>query len=388
MQKQLSIRISSVTRQAGLALAALAALMNAQAVLAHPRDMTLSSLHLAEEGVRIETILPDAIIDALPSAQADGASADRAARVARGYRLESESGPCPVVGEPRAWRLNDIDARRYVVDYRCPASPPAHLTLHYTLATGVLADGREHENFLTARIAGHALDTVLTRRQNSTTIPVAHLLEQSGRALPPDFESTGIATPGTADFLWLGTEHILAGLDHVVFLVGLFLLTMGTRALLGVISAFTLGHSVTLGLSTLGLYSPVPWIAESVIALSIVYLGAENLYALSRRTPQDAGQRHSLTRHRWAVAGLFGLMHGFGFSYVLRDMGLPEDAMFSSLLGFNLGVEIGQLLVVAALVPVLAWMWKRFSVAAVSVPCSLALLAIGSWWLAERTLLG
>ena len=103
----------------------------------------------------------------------------------------------------------------------------------------------------------------------------------------------------------------------------------------------------------------------------------------SNRTEQE---RRTLTRRRWAVAGLFGLVHGFGFSTVLRDMGLPEGAMVSSLLGFNLGVEIGQLLIVATLVPLLAWLWRLMGFRSVSISLSIVLLLLGSWWLVERTL--
>ena len=88
------------------------------------------------------------------------------------------------------------------------------------------------------------------------------------------------------------------------------------------------------------------------------------------------------------MAGLFGLIHGFGFSYVIRDLGLPEDAQVHSLMGFNLGVEIGQLLIVATLVPVLAWLWGKLGQRAVSIPLSLIILALGGFWLVERTVLG
>ena len=175
----------------------------------------------------------------------------------------------------------------------------------------------------------------------------------------------------------------------MVFLVALFLIGMSLSALFAVVTAFTVGHSVTLGLSTLGLYSPEVWIAESVIAVSIVYLGLENLYALLRRDPdRSETERRRLTRRRWAVAGLFGLIHGFGFSYVIRDLGLPEEAQVRSLMGFNLGVEIGQLLIVATLVPVLAWLWGKLGQRAVSIPLSLIILGLGGFWLVERTLLG
>ena len=353
---------------------------------AHPKDMTTSSLIVSQEGIRVQTVLPDALVETIRQATPENAATKRADLVAQGYQFATESGPCSVADQPRAWHLADIDARRYVVDYRCPNGLPSTLTLTYTLA-GV-SKSTNHENFFQAQIAGQTLDTVLTARENIYSIPLEHLLSQSSVTVPSDFAGQAIPTPGPVDFLFLGIKHILVGTDHIVFIAGLFLLTMGWGAMFSVITAFTVGHSLTLALSGLGFYTMTPWIAESIIALSIVYLGAENLYTLYRNG-NEAGERgRSAARRRWAVAGLFGLIHGFGFSYVLKDLGLPEGSLWSSLAGFNLGVEIGQLLILSIFVPVLAWMLRYFNPAAIAGLCSTSILAVGCWWLAERTLMG
>ena len=354
--------------------------------VAHPEDMTLSSLQVAEDGIRIETVLPNSFVEAI-SRNENGQPP--LAVAASAYQLSSEKGPCPVQGTPRAWRLHDIDARRYVVDYACASPLPETLSIAYTLATRAGPEEAAHENFFSLALPGHTQNEIFTPDQDSLTVPVAEHLRTRGQRLPKRLSDNPIATPGALDFLGLGIKHILVGLDHVVFLVALFLIGMSLSALFAVVTAFTVGHSVTLGLSTLGLYSPEVWIAESVIAVSIVYLGLENLYALLRRDPdRSETERRRLTRRRWAVAGLFGLIHGFGFSYVIRDLGLPEEAQVRSLMGFNLGVEIGQLLIVATLVPVLAWLWGKLGQRAVSIPLSLIILGLGGFWLVERTLLG
>ena len=354
--------------------------------IAHPKGMTLSTLRLSQEGLRIETILPDSFVAAIAEAES---TQNLAEVVASAYEIKSESGPCTISGQPRAWRLNDIGARRYVVDYVCPDFSSQDFTLEYTLAARSPVQGKAHENFINVAWPHQPQNEVLTLSKSHLALPVKQFIQESEHPLPARLSETGIATPNALDFVWLGTQHILSGLDHVVFLVGLFLISMGWAALLAVISAFTVGHSITLGLSTLGLYSPAPWIAEVVIAVSIIYLGLENLYALLRRDPdRTKAESRRLSRRRWAVAGLFGLMHGFGFSYMLRDLGLPENAQFSSLLGFNLGVEIGQLLIVATLVPVLAWLWRRLGDRVVSIPISLAILFLGGWWLVERVASG
>lgn len=362
-------------------------LISAQSPSAHPKDMTTSSLIVSSQGVRVQTVMPDALVKTIASQLETSSGGPRNAVVASGYQLASESGPCRVWGEPSAFKLADIGARRYIVDYRCPDPQPRLLQLRYTLAGTDASGPAAHENFFQARIAGQTVDTVLTARQQVFEIPVQRLLVETGGSLAASFDDQEIPMPGPWDFLSLGVVHILAGTDHVVFLAGLFLLALGWRQLLPVVTAFTLGHSLTLALSALGIYSPEPWIAECFIALSIVYLGAENLHALFRKTSARTLNLRAVTRRRWIIAGLFGLIHGFGFSYILADLGLPEGSLWTALIGFNLGVEIGQLMIIALFVPLLAWSWQRFNPTAVSALASASILLAGCWWLAERALL-
>ena len=134
-------------------------------------------------------------------------------------------------------------------------------------------------------------------------------------------------------FIPAGIHHILIGPDHLLFLVGLLLLGGTVRQLLLVVTGFTIAHSVTLSLAVLDFVTPPGRIVEPVIALSIVYVGVDNLMARGGRDVRV-----------W-IAGIFGLIHGFGFASVLREMGLPTGALGWSLFSFNLGVEIGQLAV-------------------------------------------
>jgi hypothetical protein len=149
------------------------------------------------------------------------------------------------------------------------------------------------------------------------------------------------ASRGAGSFFPLGIEHILTGYDHLLFLLALMLRGGGLWSLLKIITAFTIAHSITLALAALDVVMLPSVLVESVIALSIAYVALENLlprYAVSRR---------------WAVSFLFGLVHGFGFSSVLREIGLPKENLLLSLLNFNLGVEVGQLTVVLLVVPIL-----------------------------------
>ena len=149
-----------------------------------------------------------------------------------------------------------------------------------------------------------------------------------------------------ADYLTLGVEHIFTGYDHLAFLFGLLLAAAakgkreGLRATLGIVTAFTVAHSITLITAALGLIRLPSRVVESCIALSIVYVAIENL-------------RASEPRRRWLVAFAFGLVHGFGFASVLGDLGLPSRGLVLSLVAFNVGVEVGQLAVVCLAFPVL-----------------------------------
>jgi hypothetical protein len=142
-------------------------------------------------------------------------------------------------------------------------------------------------------------------------------------------------------YLAAGVEHIVTGAEHIAFIVALILWGRRVWPLVGVVTAFTLAHSITLTLAVLDVVALPTALAEALVALSIVYVAAENFWVRD-------------LRRRWRVAALFGLVHGFGFASVLRDYGLPRDALLAALAGFNAGVEVGQIAVVVAAMSALA----------------------------------
>ncbi len=179
-----------------------------------------------------------------------------------------------------------------------------------------------------------------------------------------------------AGFFRLGVEHILTGYDHLLFLVALLLRGGRLVSLLKIITAFTVAHSVTLALAVLGVVTIPDRIIEPVIAASIVWVALENL--LLRNAPSQ----------RWLVSFLFGLVHGFGFASAIEPLALPRGRLALALLGFNLGVEAGQALVVVLLLPLLLWMrgsvWEPRMLRA----ASLVVAVVGCAWLIERLFLG
>ena len=175
-------------------------------------------------------------------------------------------------------------------------------------------------------------------------------------------------------FVASGVHHILIGPDHLLFLVGLLLLGGSIRQLVLVVSAFTAAHSVTLSLAALNIFSPSPRIVEPAIALSIIYVGADNLTVRGGRDVRG-----------W-IAFAFGLVHGFGFAGVLREMDLPARALGWSLFSFNVGVEIGQLFVVLAVASLLAAVRAKSEIAGrrLAVAGSVVVIVAGAFWFIER----
>ncbi len=191
-----------------------------------------------------------------------------------------------------------------------------------------------HEAQLTIEGLSATLTDVLVRVDRADGSTVNHLLRSSS----PSVDLNDNA-PSATSYLQLGIEHLLFGIDHVLFVVGLVLLIPGRLDLLKTITAFTVAHSVTLALSVLELVHVPQAPIEAVIALSILFL--------ARELVMPADQRSILTRARpWIMAMLFGLLHGFGFAGVLAEIGLPRDQLALSLFLFNVGIEVGQLLVI------------------------------------------
>lgn len=179
-------------------------------------------------------------------------------------------------------------------------------------------------------------------------------------------------------YVYVGFDHILPkGLDHILFVLGLFFLALKIRPLLWQVSAFTLAHTMTLALGALGIVRIPASIVEPLIAASIVYVGVENV--LSR----------GLTPWRPAVVFCFGLLHGLGFASVLTDFGLGSSHFVPKLIGFNVGVELGQLTVIAIAFLTVGLMFGRqdWYKTAVANPASIAIALVGGWWVVQRTVL-
>lgn len=172
-------------------------------------------------------------------------------------------------------------------------------------------------------------------------------------------------------FTWLGVEHIFLGYDHIMFLLALIAVGGRLRNLIKIVTAFTIAHSITLCLAALGIVElPAKWI-EVGIALSIAYVALENFWLRN-------------TDHRWMLTFVFGLVHGFGFANVLRELGLPTRGLIASLLSFNVGVEIGQIAIVALIFPLILWLNRQTFHRQVVWGVSSLIFLFGIGWCIER----
>lgn len=180
------------------------------------------------------------------------------------------------------------------------------------------------------------------------------------------------------DYIRIGFEHILPkGLDHILFVVGIFLLSPKLRPILWQVTAFTVAHTITLGMGTAGIVNLPPSFVEPLIAASICYVAVENIL------------RPTLSPWRPFVVFGFGLLHGLGFAGVLYEIGIPDGQFLLALLAFNVGVELGQLAVIAICF-LLVGIWfgkKEWYRRVLTIPASLAIALIGAYWVVERTLL-
>jgi hydrogenase/urease accessory protein HupE len=375
------------------------------AALAHISGFTDTSIQITATGIRILYTLPSDSLLELNAVPGQGDIAPPPAYLAAvrdGWSIRAAGERC-LITHARARALDKLPSYQYQLTYACPHGVDG-LSIGYGLFFERWAD---HENFVRVFMAGQRQRMRFTAENRTLSIPVAALLAQWGQPLASGFfdadPNRGLkeALAGGEDalprvvepaaslggisleqldpgFITLGLKHIFLGLDHVLFVVGLVLVTHSWRRLLLLVTSFTLAHSVTLGLSTLGLVDFPSRVTEPLIALTILYIGLENLWALRRRKqPRFREDGTGPVLRRAALVFAFGLIHGVGFSYVLREMGLRED-LLGSLLYFNVGVEAGQLAIIAATLP-LVLLWRRLSWGgALSALASLAVAGTGA----------
>jgi hydrogenase/urease accessory protein HupE len=262
------------------------------------------------------------------------------------------------VFRPAYLELREVGGGRYEVLWKVPADrrfagrvrfPEG--TVQTSVRRGVAAGGAHVERWTIERPGGLVGQTLrIEGLEGGATDVLARVERADGtsqveRLLPERPQLTLAAPPGLAQVarshLVFGVEHILGGVDHLLFVLALLLIVRGGRRIVATVTAFTAGHSLTLAAATLGLVRVPSAPVEAVIALSIAFVAAEVVHGLRGRPGLTA-------RAPWLAALGFGLLHGFGFAGALAEAGLPSQAIPLALFAFNVGVELGQLVFVAA----------------------------------------
>lgn len=391
------------------ALALLAALLCAAPAAAHERTVSYSTWEMALPRLRVTVRLSALDVSRLPWAAAAGPDFNTRLGGYLADRLTAsvDGAPCEVSRAPQ--RLT-AGADRVVFDWEltCPAGDALQLrsdVLH--------EEAPAHLHFARLRFAdGAALEHVLSEGEPTWTVSVA-----SGSSLGSSWLSV----------VMLGIKHILTGYDHLVFLLGLLLLGGRLGDVVRIVTGFTIAHSLTLALAVFGVARPPSGAIEALIGLSIALVATENLWLSGGRRPvvrwavvvalaalaglaaSGRGAVPALTLVglalfsacyfallglvdrpaplRAAVAFVFGLVHGFGFAGVLLEAQLPSERLATTLFGFNLGVELGQLACVLLLWPLLQAAWRvadgRWYRAIVDYG-SAAILTVGVYWFVGR----
>lgn len=402
-------------RAARAAICALALLAGADSQ-AHTRSVSYSSWEIGESGARVQLRIAQLELTRLPwgpvsPPQLPPPLADY---LVESLQLRAGAARCT----PTAPRALAAPRGRAVIEWRlqCPA---AALSIESALLLDV-APG--HLHFARLRGPDGAVsERVLSNAARRWTLPTA---AESGAA-----DSSG--GNSIARYGWLGVLHIATGYDHLIFLLGLLLLAASLREVAVVVTGFTVAHSITLGLAATGKLAPDAAAVESLIGFSIALVAAENswrlsggaravpaavvaallaaallaafgvgavpaatlaglalfcgcYFALLRRLQFAAALRPWAGRLRFAIAFGFGLVHGFGFAGVLAEIALPPERLLPALLGFNLGVELGQLAALALCWPLLRLLTSRGAGSTLLEAGSALICALGVFWMLSR----
>lgn len=356
----------------GAILAVLFSLLPLQQAAAH--DPGLSSLTIRQRANGLEATLTLAVKDAAQFVELDK---DRDGVVTQGEFAQAQS------------QLESVVARQIVIAADGKVAKHSSIHSHLDLNNNVeVLLNFDAVGFFNLEVQSKLIASLpLGHReylqiQNSSGEPIFERLLSAteDRATVQRSHASATAVPfesvrSFANFLSLGVKHILTGYDHLLFLFGLLLVARGFLSSLGIITSFTIAHSITLAMATLHLVQIPSRIVEPLIAASIVFVGIENLL------------RGDIPKARRLVPFGFGLIHGFGFASALREAGIGSGTggIILPLFSFNLGVELGQIMVAALALPII---WKLrenpIFIARWAPACSAAVVLLGSFWFVQR----
>ena len=381
----------------------------AQAAAAHTRSTSYSSWEIDGREARIRLRITQLELTRLPwgIVSPPALRPELAGYLLGALRLEAAGAPCPVVGAVRALAA---PRDRALIEWRVVCPPDGALAIRSEM---LLEVAPSHLHFARIRSGAEILERVLSNTERVWPLTTSQGAPETGS--------------GIGAYVVVGIEHIATGYDHLAFLLALLLLAARLGEVVTIVTGFTIAHSITLALAALGRVQPEAAAVEALIGLSIALVAAENGWLLSgrgRAIPRVVvgaliaagglaaagfggipgltllglalfsacffallGRVQRPARLRAALAFCFGLVHGFGFAGVLTEIALPQDRLLPALLGFNVGVEVGQLAIVSVVWPLL-WALSRFATGRphrlVMEIGTAAVCAMGLFWMVER----
>lgn len=235
------------------------------------------------------------------------------------------------------------------------------------------AKDTNYVNFLTVKQPEQSTQIALEGENREWLALVDGLQEGTESAVGAESENVVKETSDFWSFFKLGMHHILMGYDHLLFLLALIIRPQRVKELVAIITAFTVGHSLTIALGTLDIITLPSLLVESIIALSICYVAIENILKKE-------------IKYRWLITLIFGLIHGLGFSGLLKESLGSQTSITVELFAFNIGIEVIQLLLVFIFIPVMLYSYKKINSNKIVLPASIAISLMGGFWLIQRLL--
>jgi len=371
-------------------LIAMFSLYSPSKLFAHDSGITDTQIKIAHTKVQVTYTAP---LDDLTQAYTAPEKS-----IPQGWQLNNDGQAC-LIESLFQKNLEQINSTQYIMLFDCQKK----LGNLFISDSNLYQEINGHNNYIRVLLAGRTLNLRFSEEYQSHQVPVAKMLDSwkltldDASLLTINFKGSGLAelappmikesltwhsfTEQGRHYFPVGVEHIVLGYDHLLFLLGLLLLPLTLKQVLCLITSFSLAHSVTLALSVLDFVTLPVWLVESAIAVSILYIAIENIIELKKYKTHTHYQ--TPWKRRLYLSFVFGLIHGFGFSFILREIGFGENVL-SPLVFFNLGVEVGQLAVMAIAYPLIIGIFSLSKTNIFSKACSFLMALLGAYWLMAR----
>jgi hydrogenase/urease accessory protein HupE len=354
-------------------------LIQLQPALAHPPGLSSTDITVKPDGLDVKVTFAVQDIEAFVTMDTDGDAdvTDAELEAAKPHVADYVASELKILLDGTETKANATSKVSFdkqnntTIELNFPGTPKESIGVESKLLGKLPAD---HKEYVTVKdAAGRELGKkMLTQKANTLEVNLNTSAEPTA--------TENHSTSPFVDFLKLGVDHILTGYDHLLFLFSLLVVTRSFWPAIKIITFFTIAHSITLALAGMNIVDIPSSIVEPLIAATIVYVGLENIVRKDKVT----------TRQRCILTFFFGLIHGFGFAGVLREMGISsiETGILVPLFSFNLGVELGQITVASIVLPLIWWLHGKEKISRYLVPVGSVLTCLaGGYWLLERTIL-